>query len=94
MSSSSSDPASPSEPPPSSGPKPRMTNPGGFDAPTVIDPPEDLPIDVEPLDSNDFERVTLVDLPTIARYDKYELLGRLAYGGMAEIFLATSTPAA
>ncbi|GAB5544087.1 MAG: hypothetical protein SangKO_038470 [Sandaracinaceae bacterium] len=65
-----------------------MTNPGGFDAPTVIDPPAEVPIDVEALDSSDFERVTLVDLPTIVRYDKYELLGRLAYGGMAEIFLA------
>ncbi|HJL17115.1 MAG TPA: protein kinase [Sandaracinaceae bacterium LLY-WYZ-13_1] len=41
-----------------------------------------------PLDSDDFERVTLVDLPTLARYGNYELLGRVAYGGMAEIFLA------
>ncbi|MGE3635991.1 MAG: serine/threonine protein kinase, partial [Sandaracinaceae bacterium] len=40
------------------------------------------------LDSADFERVTLVDLPRIATYGNYELLGRLAYGGMAEIFLA------
>lgn len=40
------------------------------------------------LDSSDIERVSLVELPTIARYgDKYELLGRIAYGGMAEIFL-------
>ncbi len=40
------------------------------------------------LDSADFERVTLVDLPTLATYGKYELLGRIAFGGMAEIFLA------
>jgi len=30
-----------------------MTNPGGFDAPTVIDPPAEVPIDVEALDSSD-----------------------------------------
>ena len=40
------------------------------------------------LDSNDFERVTLMDLPKIATYGTYELLGRIAFGGMAEIFLA------
>jgi serine/threonine protein kinase len=40
------------------------------------------------IDPAEFERVTLVDLPSIARYGRYELLGRIAYGGMAEIFLA------
>ena len=40
------------------------------------------------LDSNDFERVTLLDLPKIATYGPYELLGRIAFGGMAEIYLA------
>ncbi|MBX3273746.1 MAG: protein kinase [Sandaracinaceae bacterium] len=40
------------------------------------------------LDSNDFERITLLDVPKIATYGNYELLGRIAYGGMAEIFLA------
>ena len=44
--------------------------------------------DEEALDSNDFERITLMDLPKIATYGAYELLGRIAYGGMAEIFLA------
>jgi serine/threonine-protein kinase len=48
----------------------------------------DTPAIELPLDENDFERVTLVDLPTLARYGRFELLGRLAYGGMAEIFLA------
>ncbi len=40
------------------------------------------------LEMEDLERVTLVDLPALASYGRYELLGRLAYGGMAEIFLA------
>lgn len=40
------------------------------------------------LDAGELERVALVDLPALARYGRYELLGRLAYGGMAEIFLA------
>ncbi len=40
------------------------------------------------LDGSELERVTLVDMPSIGRYGRYELLGRLAYGGMAEIFLA------
>jgi len=46
-----------------------------------------------PLDSNDFERITLMDLPQIAAYGRYELLGRIAFGGMAEIFLARETDA-
>lgn len=41
-----------------------------------------------PLDTSELERVTLVELPAIGRYGRYELLGRIAYGGMAEIFLA------
>ncbi|HEY8428937.1 MAG TPA: serine/threonine-protein kinase [Sandaracinaceae bacterium] len=54
------------------------------DDPTIQDPfSAELPIDVE-----DLERVTLLELPAIGRYGRYELLGRIAYGGMAEIFLA------
>ena len=49
---------------------------------------EEVSIEEEPLDSNDFERVTLLDLPKIATYGPYELLGRIAFGGMAEIYLA------
>ncbi len=44
--------------------------------------------DEQALDSGDFERVTLLDLPKIATYGPYELLGRIAFGGMAEIYLA------
>lgn len=41
-----------------------------------------------PIDSSELERVSLIEQPALARYGRYELLGRLAYGGMAEIFLA------
>jgi serine/threonine-protein kinase len=64
-------------------------------APVRAEPPVDrtmhdpIPAGSEvPIEMDELERVTLVDLPALARYGRYELLGRLAYGGMAEIFLA------
>jgi serine/threonine protein kinase len=38
-----------------------------------------------------FTRGSLHTLPSLARFGRYELLGRLAFGGMAEIFLARET---
>jgi serine/threonine protein kinase len=95
MSSSSKDPARISQPSASaqSAVRPageRTTLPGAAKAPEAE---ATIKIDISSgedheIDSSDFERITLVDLPSIARYGRYELLGRLAYGGMAEIFLA------
>ncbi|MFK7985184.1 MAG: protein kinase [Sandaracinaceae bacterium] len=51
-------------------------------------PSEPVSSEAVQLDSVDMQRLSLVELPEIARYGKYELLGRIAYGGMAEIFLA------
>ncbi len=77
-----------------------MTSPPSKDRVPASDPPtlnsavrpaeRALSGSSEPLEIalEDLERVTLLDLPAIARYGRYELLGRIAYGGMAEIFLA------
>src|SRR5690242_16709177 len=87
----------PSDPAPRSAVRPaaRSTLPGGAEVKPM--PAERGEIDAtvkvaqmpdweeEELDPAEFERVTLVDLPSIAKYGRYELLGRIAYGGMAEI---------
>ncbi len=90
-------------PPASGGIGERSTWPGGAGAPERATDPDargprlDATLhDVSPagasaevpLDTSELERVTLVELPAIGRYGRYELLGRIAYGGMAEIFLA------
>ena len=73
-----------SAPPPESGS--RTTQPGPASVPERGDPTVgDLEL---ALDASELERVSLLELPALARYGRYELLGRLAYGGMAEIFLA------
>ena len=68
-------------------------------APVAIEPPpRDTDHDAVPIDLADIEevsaggrRVSLASLNKLApvgKFGKYHLLGRLAYGGMAEIFLA------
>ncbi len=61
-------------------------------------PPRDSDDDAVPIDLADIEEVsaggrrvslaTLNKLAPVGKFGKYHLLGRLAYGGMAEIFLA------
>ena len=64
----------------------RTTQPGPASVPERADPTvSDLELALDP---SELERVSLLELPALARYGRYELLGRLAYGGMAEIFLA------
>lgn len=56
---------------------------------TLHDPTPPVSSGETELDSDELDyRVTLADLPALAQYGRYELLGRIAYGGMAEIFLA------
>jgi serine/threonine protein kinase len=65
----------------------------------VDPPPRDTDHDAVPIDLGDIEDVsigagkrvslaTLNKLAPVGQFGKYHLLGRLAYGGMAEIFLA------
>ena len=51
---------------------------------------ESVPLEVHDLEdlSTHSARASLTRLPPIGQYGRYDLLGRLAYGGMAEIFLA------
>jgi serine/threonine-protein kinase len=75
-------------PGPGPGDAERVTHPDGpHTLPGGHGPPADPSAEVE-LDSSDLERASLLDLPAVDRYGSYELLGRIAYGGMAEIFLA------
>ena len=35
------------------------------------------------IEADDEERLSLAELPALATYGRYELLGRIAFGGMA-----------
>ncbi len=78
---------------------PTSLRPSGL-SPRAVDPqPRDTDHDAVPIDLGDIEDVsvgggarvslaTLNKLAPVGQFGKYHLLGRLAYGGMAEIFLA------
>ena len=65
--------------------------------PVAVEPPGSEPVeatrevslaDLVPLTPAATGRALLGRMPPMLRFGRYDLLGRLAYGGMAEIFLA------
>ncbi len=78
--------------PPPKSPPPKSVPPPGAMAPAVNVPLEFEDVDaeevVESVGGRRVSLASLVHLMPVGRYGNFDLLGRIAYGGMAEIFLA------